>query len=184
MNNSIDRDSWTWKLCVRCLLQRKSYQCILDIRQGSESVIEERLMSSFMDVMKRFHLARSPPPVSLSVYLWASSLCLRNAGGGGVALGLPRPSHGFQSKISIIQQKHSHTYQQSYSPHKHKPASWCVFVSFCLCSCVSHSFLSLWLNTNTNTDPHTHSHTHTFSHYQYIPGIGGEGGGVCVNVPT
>lgn len=46
--------------------------------------------------------------VSLSVYLRASSLCLRNAG-GGVALCLPRLSHGLQSEISVIWHKQTHT---------------------------------------------------------------------------
>lgn len=164
MNNSIDRDSWTWKLCVRCLLQRKSYQCSLDIRQGSESVIEERLMSSFMDVMKRFHLARSPPPVSLSVYLWASSLCLRNAGGGGGLLWVCQGRHMDSSLKSPLFSRNTHTHTNNHILRTNTSLPLDASLSLSVYALVSHTHFSLCDSTQTQTQTHTHIHTLTHSH--------------------
>lgn len=124
-------------------------------------------MKTFKKMIKWFHLARSPLlSVSLSVYLPASSLCLRNAG-GGVAFCLPRLSCGFQSKVTIILAQNCHTQKRTQNPVctlKHTNTTLpflCgyVFVYFSFCS-----FVSLWHNrslflsqhsTNTHVPPIT-----------------------------
>lgn len=75
--------------------------------------------------------------ISLSVYLWASSLCLRNAG-GGVSLSLPRLSHGFSLKISIIWKKRTNTFILTLTTQT-PPSVLSLDVSlslFCFSSCV------------------------------------------------
>lgn len=72
----------------------------------SKWVCEGCLMNCFMAVMKWFHLERSPPP---SPSVLSRGLLPLSEECRGEALRLPRPSHGSQTKKSIICQKRSHT---------------------------------------------------------------------------
>lgn len=87
----------------------------------SKSVTEEWLMNCFMDAMKRFHLARSPP-LSPSLFISGPPPSVWGMQRGGITLCLPRASHGFQSKNSIIWQKHTHIIIFLLSPHKQQPS--------------------------------------------------------------
>lgn len=104
----------------------------------SKSVTEEWLMNCFMDAMKRFHLARSPP-LSPSLFISGSPPSVWGMQRGGIALCLPRASHGFQSKNT-----HTHTHIIIFllSPHEQKPSLLSLDVpSLFLFSCLTLSLV-------------------------------------------
>lgn len=94
----------------------------LEIKISVTGMIDE-LFSRYNETVPTSEVATSH---IISVYLLASSLCLRNAE-GGISLCLPRLSHGFQSKTSTIWKKHIIIFSLSPS-HKHEPLPcWSLF---------------------------------------------------------
>lgn len=73
---------------------------------GQNECVRGWLMNCFMVVMKWSHLERSPPP---SPSVLSGGLLPLSEECRGEASCLPRPSHGSQTKKSIICQKCSHT---------------------------------------------------------------------------